>query len=133
MDTANPELFTLWQHWKDHWFYVLGNHFEPPLNNTPNNICNSNNACPQVSGDRYAAILIFADERINNQLRRTNETEDPDPPLAQTKAELANYLEGSNLGNYEDDNGNGNYGVDNQNDRLFCISADMSNVTECTP
>ncbi len=135
-DVEPPEMFTLWQHWKDHWFYVLGNHFEPQLNNTPNNICNNNNACPQVSGDRYAAILIFSGERINNQLRRTNETEDPNPPLEQSKADLANYLEGNNLDNYKDDNGGGdygNYGANTHNDRLFCINSAVNSVTECTP
>jgi len=137
LDTANPELFTLWQHWKDHWFYVLGNHFEPQLNNTPNNICNNNNACPQVNNVRYAAILIFSGERINNQLRRTIETEDPGPPLAQSKANLANYLEGSNFDNYRDTNGDGDYGVydgvNPHNDRLFCINSAVNSVTECTP
>jgi len=128
----NPELFTLWQHWKDHWFYVLGSDFAPSLAMTPASVCNSN--CPQVDGGaRQAAILIFSGERINNQLRRSNETEDPDPPLAQSKGSLANYLEGSNLNNYQNDDYNGNYGVNNQNDRLFCINSAMNNVTECTP
>ncbi len=140
LEVNNPEMFTLWQHWKDHWFYVLGSDFAPSLTETPANVCNSN--CPQVDGDtRQAAILIFSGERINNlnQLRRTNETENPNPPLSQSKGDLANYLEGSNLGDYPDvpdAAGNGDYGVyddNNHNDRLFCISDDMSNVTECTP
>ncbi len=132
LEDTNPELFTLWQHWKDHWFYVLGSDFAPSLATTPASVCNSN--CPQVDGGaRQAAILIFSGERINNRLRRTNETEDPDPPLAQSKGNLANYLEGDNLNNYPDNAGNGNYGVNNQNDRLFCINSAMNNVTECTP
>lgn len=131
-DEYYPELFTLWQHWKDHWFYVLGRDFAPSLATTPASVCTSD--CPQVDGGaRQAALLIFSGERINNQLRRTNETENPNPPLTQSKANLASYLEGSNLSNYRDTDGSGNYGVNNQNDRLFCISSDMSSVTECTP
>jgi hypothetical protein len=128
----NREMFNLWQHWKDHWFYVLGSDLAPDQASAPAAVCQNN--CPQVNGGtRQAAILIFSGERINNQLRRTNETEDPDPPLAQNKANLANYLEGSNLGNYQDGNGSGNYGLDNQNDRLFCINSAVNSVTECTP
>lgn len=132
LEATNPELFTLWQHWKDHWFYVLGSDLAPDQASAPAVVCQNN--CPQVNGGaRQAAILIFSGERINNRLRRTNETEDPDPPLAQSKGNLANYLEGDNLDNYPDNAGNGNYGVNNQNDRLFCINSAMNNITECTP
>lgn len=130
MDTLDVEMFTLWQNWKDHWFYVVGSDFAPDATAAPTTPCTN---CPTVGGTEYAAVLIFSDERINNQLRRTNETEVSNPALADSKASINNYLEGSNQSNYPDTNGNGTYGTGNQNDRLFCISEDLTTVTECTP
>jgi len=129
LKTSYPEMFRLWQHWKDHWFYVLGSDFAPDLSTSPASPCDTD--CPEFNGTRYAAILIFSEERINNQLRRTNETEDPYPDIANSKATLGNYLEGNNESNYPDDNFNDAYGVDSINDRHFCITADMLTVTEC--
>ena len=133
LETSSPEMHTLWQHWKDHWFYVVGEEFSPTGTNGSPSCTN----CPQLNGGtRYAAILIFSDERTNTQLRRSNKTEDPDPALDDSKADIENYLEGSNFNNYPDGSGNGNYGVNNVNDRLFCIKEDLSDpdpVIECTP
>ncbi len=123
-----PEYHHLWQNWKDHWFYVVGKDFAPGGSADIN--CNN---CPSVSSTRYAALLIFSGERINAQLRRSNETETPDPPFVDSKADINNYLEGSNATNYPDSSGNGDYGVNNMNDRLFCITTDLSDVIECTP
>ena len=121
----------LWQNWKDHWFYVVGRDHIP--GSTQSSSCTN---CPSYNGNRYAAILIFSDERIPGQLRRTNDTENPDPVLNNSKSMITNYLEGSNATNYIDGDGNKNYAVyspgDNENDRLFCIQTDMSEVTsEC--
>lgn len=131
LSNTNLEMFTLWQNWKDHWFYVVGSDYAPDSAVATVSPCIN---CPQVDGgNRHAAILIFSDERINGQLRRTNETENPDPALADSKGTLQNYLEGSNLANQGDNNGSGNYGINNQNDRLFCINDAVDTVTECTP
>ncbi len=128
IDLSTPtEMSNLWQNWKDHWFYVVGSNFSPGATNaTPCINCPRNN-----NGSRYAAMLIFASERLANQFRQTNEAEDPDPAFSLTKSEPANYLEGSNLSNYPDINGNKNYGLNIQNDRLFCIPTDMSSPIEC--
>ncbi len=124
-----PEMFTLWENWKDHWFYVLGSDFAPDLKSEPPKPCTAN--CPEFNGTRYAAILIFSDQRLNTQLRRSNET-DPGTSIANSKATLSNYLEGNNESNYPDDNGDKTYGgVTTGNDRHFCILKDMTNVIEC--
>ena len=130
----NLEMFHLWQNWKDHWFYVVGRDFAPDASDAPSVPCTN---CPQFDGGaRYSALLIFSEQRINNQLRRTDETEDPALINIKSKAELANYLEGNNLFNDGDPDGNGNYDSINSNDRLFCVPQDMTppaTVNECTP
>ncbi len=129
--TLNPELYDLWQHWKDHWFYVVGEDFAPTASSDPPDPCTE---CPSFDGGtRYAAILLFSGERQPYQLRRVDETETPDPAFADSKANIANYLEGTNDDNYQDATGNGNYNGSGNNERLFCIEADMSTVSECTP
>ncbi|VAW56451.1 hypothetical protein MNBD_GAMMA07-512 [hydrothermal vent metagenome] len=134
LSASSPEMFNLWQNWKDHWFYVVGSDFAPNASSTPPSPCVN---CPQFNnGTRYAALLIFSGERINNQLRRANETENPDPLIANSKASLANYLEGSNVANALDPQGNGNYDTPNSNDRIFCIPQDLTppaTASECTP
>ena len=121
----------LWQNWKDHWFYVVGRDHIP--GSTQSSSCTN---CPVFNGNKYAAILIFSGERIPGQLRRTNDTENPDPLINNSKSVITNYLEGSNASNYIDGDGNKNYAIynpgDNENDQLFCIKTDMSEVTgEC--
>lgn len=123
--TSNPEMYTLWQHWKDHWFYVVGEEFSPT---GTNGSCIN---CPKVDAIPQSAVLIFSGERLNNQLRRSDDTEDPDPAIADSKADIENYLEGDNFNNYPDAKGDKEYSINNVNDRLFCIAQDLSTVTEC--
>ncbi len=132
IDSFNPsEYYRMWEHWKDHWFYVVGADYSPIGDNS---LCDQ---CPEVNATRYPALLIFSGERLNTQLRRTNDTEDPDPALSDSKANLANYLEGSNYDNYIDITGNKTYGQAIQNDRIFCIPAVLNvadpQTSECTP
>ncbi len=98
----------LYEHWKDHFFYVVSGAYAP---DSGDNTCAAN--CPDSQGavgNPYAAMVFFADEVLPtlNQLRRTTET-DPGTPVAETKAVIDNYLEGSNAGNYPDTTGGGNY------------------------
>ncbi len=134
LQDANPEMFNLWQNWKDHWFYVVGQDFSPTANTPPPIPCVN---CPQFNNNvRYAGLLIFSGERNNNQLRRANETENPDPIAVNSKAALANYLEAGNLANDPDASGNGNYNTTNTNERIFCIPQNLTppvSVTECVP
>lgn len=125
----------LWQHWKDHWFYVVGKDFTPGSTQA-STTCT---LCPKYQGNtnNYAAMLIFSDERIGTQLRRTNETENPDPAIANSKYSILNYLEGSNASNYIDTDGDKTYATysvtDTPNDLLFCIPSDMSAVIGVCP
>lgn len=125
---TSTEFFHLWQNWKDHWFYVVGEDFSPTGTGAA-----SCTHCPQVDGTRHAAVLLFSSGRLDNQLRRASETEASPPHTVESKANILNYLEGSNASAYPDTHGNAEYGIDNVNDRLFCISTDLSNVIECTP
>ena len=56
----------LWQHWKDHWFYVVGQDFTPGSTQA-STTCT---LCPkyQVNTNNYAAMLLFSGERTGNQL-----------------------------------------------------------------
>ena len=134
--SINNEMLTLWQNWKDHWFYVVGSDFSPSAVGTTLPVPCDN--CPEDSvGSKHAAILIFAGTRTANQLRRSVII-DPATIPANSKAVLSNYLEGSNSTNYPDNTGNQNgpYGLNNINDRLFCINQDFTvanPVTACTP
>jgi len=125
----------LWQNWKDHWFYVVGKDYEPGSSQSGTN-CTQ---CPkyQTSTNDYAAMLIFSSERNPGQLRRTNDTETPNPAFADSKYSITNYLEGSNASNYIDTNGDKTYATyaitDTPNDMMFCIKSDMSAVTGVCP
>jgi len=135
--SINNEMLTLWQNWKDHWFYVVGSNFSPSAVGTTLPVpCDD---CPEDSaGNKHAAILIFAGTRTANQLRRSVNI-DPATLPANSKAVLSNYLEGSNSANYPDNTGNQNnrYGLNGVNDRLFCINQDLTiatnPVTACSP
>ena len=108
----------------------MGNDYSPTATAAPSAPCTD---CPSYNGVKSAALLIFSDERINNQLRRSNETETPDPILANSKATISNYLEPPNNTNYPDATGNQDYnnGAATSNDRVFCIPEDMSATVEC--
>jgi len=125
----------LWQNWKDHWFYVVGKDYQPGNTQTSTNCT----LCPdyQSNTNDYAALLIFSAERNSGQLRRSNDTESPNPAFMDSKYSISNYLEGSNASNYIDLDGDKSYAnysiTDTPNDMLFCIKSDMSAVTGVCP
>ena len=81
-----PAMATVWQHWKDHFFYAVADSFSPTAS-TPS-VCGS---CLTVNGSgQYAAVLMFANKRLSTQQRNA-------PPMdVNTKQVAGNYLEGIN-------------------------------------
>jgi len=133
IDFSNPndEYRRLYEHWKDHFFYVLGAAYAPT---TSNSACGN---CPSSQPDAanpYAAIVFYAADRISglNQLRRNLQT-DAGTPAVETKAEISNYLEGQNSANYADTNGTGIYNVATPlaNDRYCLIDDDATLTVSC--
>jgi len=132
LDINVDEMGRLWNHWKDHWFYVVGKDYQPSLNTTPASSSCAAGMCPteEVSAKSYAALLIFSNQRIEtapyNQLRQ-------DPYIeigaanGNLKSEINNYLEGSNITggtNFGDFTGSPLY-----NDRIYCLSVETVGST----
>jgi hypothetical protein len=71
-----------YENWKDHLFYAIATNFQPSA--TPFVVCGT---CLKVeSAGNYAAVVIFAGERLPGQFRNT----------AANKGDVTNYLEGQN-------------------------------------
>ncbi len=113
-----------WQHWKDHFFYAVGEAFSP-TSATPSSCGN----CLTVNGSgQYAAMLMLGNSRLTGQLRNAPPTD------TDTKRIPANYLEGRNasnvpgpatIGDFESRASSATF-----NDLLFCIDEQLV-VTEC--
>jgi len=111
-----------YSNWKDHLFYALSGEFRPNTGSSTNPC--TGGTCVRVNGGGtfYAAVVMFAGERLAGQTRDT----DAD------RANIANYLEGRNASN-PPNNGNKNYesGAASAtfNDLLYCIREDLSVVS----
>lgn len=129
----SPEESLMYQHWKDHFFYVLSCDNAPsaPWNTPPP--CTTSDSL-EVSGVSYAAILIFAGVPINDgQWERVGP---PDVADAEDrKNEITRYLEGQNVNNYIELSGRGDYSNSDftppvsgsgYNDVLYCIRNNVS-------
>lgn len=129
--TASAELTALWQHWKDHLFYVVAQSYQPIAGITP--ACGNGANCITINEDYagsplndYAAVVIFSGSALTNivpiQDRRSI------PIDADNKSNVANYLEGNNVNPYAD--GDNNKRIDHQaaganfNDIVYCINDD---------
>ncbi len=118
-------LYPWWNNWKDHLFYGISQKYKPANNATA--ACD-NDHCVHVNGSgNYAAVVIFANQKLSWQTRASNVT-DPQRGIA------SNYLEGRNA-NYIASghaNGNENYQADTSsntfNDTVYCIKEDLSVV-----
>ncbi|HNP63466.1 MAG TPA: hypothetical protein PKH39_05980 [Woeseiaceae bacterium] len=113
-----------WQHWKDHFYYAVGEAFSPSAT-TPSNCGN----CLTINGSgQYAAALLFANSRLAGQVR------DAPPTDTDTKRIPGNYLEGLNASNIPGPATARNFesGASSAvfNDLLFCID-DQLVVSEC--
>ena len=120
----NPSQLSLWQDWKDHFFYVVAEAYQPTAG-VPSACGN----CLTVNGSgQYAAIVFFAGPRLGAQTRTV-------PPIdADTKNQIANYLESVNASNHPYTGGAADFetqaATGSFNDSAFCIDSTM-NVTVC--
>ncbi len=128
--TAVPQwtatMLASWRNWKDHFFYVVAESFEP--NSAVPNSCSN---CLAVNGSgQYAALIIFSGSR----LRSLSQVRDAPPIDVDTKGALDNYLEGGNLAALPYIGGAANFesmpSTSIFNDRLFCIDESLNNF-EC--
>lgn len=112
----SPSYYAWWTNWKDHLFYAISKEYGPiPYNNDTNN-CGT---CVQVSGQKYAAVVMFAGQALTGQSRSN-------------KSQLSAYLEGLNYSSYPNSGGNSSYqgGVTTStfDDILFCIKQPSSHT-----
>ena len=112
-----------WNNWKDHLFYGISRNYQPANQVTPP--CGN---CVSVnSSGQYAAVVVFANQRLAGQNRASSPT-DPARGIA------SNYLEGSNALNIANPSASGieNYQAATEsptfNDILYCIKQDLSVV-----
>lgn len=122
----SPQMFALWRHWKDHFFYIVAEDFTPSA--TVPTTCSS---CITVNGaGQYAAVLLFA----NTRLAALDQVRDAPPIDADTRGDVANYLEGSNASVFPFPGGSADLVSQAHsatfNDMLFCIDGALD-VTEC--
>lgn len=95
----SPDEKYWYDNWKDHLFYAVANRYTPSANHSPMDSCTSS-TCLKINGvGNYAAVVIFAGERLSSQSRNT----------AGNKGSTASYLEGLNPGSINADTGGGNY------------------------
>lgn len=81
---------SLWQHWKDHFFYVVSEDFSP----SSTNVTCSGNCVTTMSGNQHAGIVIFSGSRSAGQTRNAPIIAgDPDD-----KSIVTNYLSSENDG-----------------------------------
>ncbi len=121
-----PTMQTLWQHWKDHFFYAVALDLRPDA--TPGAACTT---CLRVNGaGAWAAVVIYAGPRLDT----LGQVRDEPPADADTRQFVAHYLEGRNATNHPNSGGNGDYqsaaATTTFNDQLWCIAGDLS-VTSC--
>jgi hypothetical protein len=124
-----PEEKIWYDNWKDHLFYAVAGSFKPSaswqwwfplscpaclkISNTPDTATSSN----------YAAVVIFAGEKLHGQNRNT----------LSDKSDIRNYLEGRNAANHPNSGGNSNYEAAEHgsgfNDIVYAI--DKTGVVHC--
>ncbi len=87
-----------YENWKDQLFYAVAKNFRPATSRQQAGDCPS---CLRInaSATYYAAVVIFAGEKLSGQSRNT----------AGDKGSIANYLEAPNSTNVLADTGSGNY------------------------
>jgi len=113
--------YAWWTNWKDHLFYAISKEYRPIPYYYDTNNCG---ACVQVSGLKYAAVVMFAGQTLTGQSRSD-------------KSQLIAYLEGLNYSSYPNSGGNNSYqgGVTTStfNDILFCIKEPSSHTLTAVP
>jgi hypothetical protein len=103
--TPNPycaytlEENTWYDNWKDQLFYAIANEYKPSASSSTGACTGS--TCLKINGSStyYAAVVIFAGEKLSGQNRNT----------LSDKSQISNYLEGRNASNHPNTSGNGDY------------------------
>lgn len=120
----DPQYFGMWQHWKDHFFLIVAESFQP---NAPvPSVCSD---CLTVNGaGSFAAIVFFAGARLDT-LAQVRDA----PPLdLDTRDQVSNYLEDANAANHPYVGGTADYRTQAEsavfNDVGFCINPDLTVV-----
>ena len=121
-----PQMLSLWQNWKDHFFYAVAES-HTPASAVPSTCA----SCLTVNGaGQYAAMILFANSRLPalGQLRNA-------PPIdADTKSDPANYADSVNASYFPIASGTADFVSQTSNntfnDLLFCVDQNL-NVTEC--
>ncbi len=111
LQTVTSEYRMLWKNWKDHFFYVVSQDYAP---GTTLAACGTN--CITVNGQR-AAMVVYAGSRQAGQVRNG-----PVSGAADTKFDVANYMENGNEGIFPDATGDGVYTIAGTNDIMFCLT-----------
>jgi hypothetical protein len=131
----NPELASLWAHWKDHLFYAVSAAHRPETSREEPPVCSAADCFFADGAGPYAAVVIFAGRRLAGQSRDA-------PPLdSDQKRLLGNYLEGRNKNTHAAAEGSGHYvsgdpgaspeAESANNDVLYCIEPVTFNVVRC--
>lgn len=113
LQTAGSEYRRLWENWKDHFFYVVSQDYAPGSSAAS---CGSD--CITVNSQR-AAMVVYAGSRLGAQSRNGPVGGDAD-----TKFDVANYMENGNEAVFPDMAGNGVYTTAGTNDVMFCLTTD---------
>ena len=121
LTNTSSEYRILWNHWKDHFFYVLSKDFEPAAKTAS---CGSN--CITVNTVPMAGIVIYAGPRQGVQIRNGAVAAGD----ADTKDDISNYIDDAiNQIAFIDGTGKGAY-ITGGNDIIYCIKPDLE-VAAC--
>jgi len=112
LQTAGSEYRTLWENWKDHYFYAVSKDYAPDI--TPA-ACATN--CITVQTISRAAMVVFSGFRQPGETRNEPLAADID-----TKSDVTQYIENANAVIFPDLSGNGNYTTTTSNDIMFCLT-----------
>lgn len=122
----SPLMLSRWQDWKDHFYYAVAESHIPTAG-VPSSCSN----CLTVNGmGQYVAVVMFSGQRLD----ALGQVRDAPPTDADTRQDVANYLESNNAAGVP---GAGTL-IDYTsqpvsttfNDRLFCIDENLL-VSEC--
>lgn len=113
------KMYPWWDNWKDHFFYVLANDFQPGASAVCGNCLSVNGKGP------YAAVVLFAGNALHHQSRGNN--------ASASRSEIGNYLELRNVSNHPNSGGDADYqsgSAADFNDILYCIDTQLE-VSVC--
>jgi len=122
----SPAMHSLWQDWKDHFFYAVAESHLPTAA-VPSSCSN----CLSVNGaGQYAALVLFSGQRLDT----LGQVRNAPPTDADTKRDVVNFLEGSNAASIPGPGASLDYSSQpvstTFNDRIFCIDDNLV-VSEC--